>query len=180
MRMYPVHASGQVKARPNRKGKYVSLLFNDMKVSPDPKAGYSEEPAKLKYCTDGTSQTFMWFETGADPIKYVNGPRALMCERIPYTNCTTAGKSWAQYENWYVIHNRCGTAMFNCNNADEIYSFHVGGAFFGMGDGAVKFISTDINPDVFVSVYDSRLDMTFWANQLKSLPWMTLTMLEPL
>ena len=41
--------------------------------------------------------------------------------------------------------------MFNCNNADEIYSFHVGGAFFGMGDAAVKFISTDINPDVFVS-----------------------------
>ena len=72
-------AAGQVKARPNRKGKYVSLLFNGFIVSSpppaptDPKAGYSEDPAKLKYCTDGTSQTFMWFETGADPIKYING-----------------------------------------------------------------------------------------------------------
>jgi hypothetical protein len=141
-------ASGQVKARPNRKGKYVSLLFNEMNSS-----NYSEEPAKLKQCIDGTSQTFMWFETGADPIKYVNGvvlsPSCV--NATPFTNCTAAGRSWAQYENWYVIHNRCGTAMFNCNNADEIYSFHVGGGFFGMGDGAVKFISTDINPDVFVS-----------------------------
>lgn len=140
-------ASGQVKARPNRKGKYVSLLFNDSVAS------ITEPPAKLKYCTDGTSQTFMWFETGGDPIKYVNGlPTSPQCANVsPYTNCTAAGRSWAQYENWYVIHNRCGTAMFNCNNADEIYSFHVGGAFFGMGDGAVKFISSDINPDVFVS-----------------------------
>ncbi len=136
-------ASGQVKARPNRKGKYISMLFNYMRSAPDPKAGCSDEPAKLKQCTDGTSQTFMWFETGANPIKYVNN--------VPTTTLTTAGRSWAQYENWYVIHNRCGTSMFNCNNADEIFSFHTGGAFFGMGDGAVKFISTDINPDVFVS-----------------------------
>jgi prepilin-type N-terminal cleavage/methylation domain-containing protein len=139
--------SGQVRARPNSKGKYVSLLFNNMTNS------LSDEPAKLKNCTDGTSQTFMWFETGGDPIKYVNGvPTSPSCvNAAPFTNCTTAGRSWAQYENWYVIHNRCGTAMFNCNNADEIFSFHVGGAFFGMGDGAVKFITTDINPDVFVS-----------------------------
>jgi prepilin-type N-terminal cleavage/methylation domain-containing protein len=139
--------SGQVKARPNSKGKYVSLLFNNMTNN------LSDEPAKLKNCTDGTSQTFMWFETGADPVKYVNGvPANPSCVNAPpFTNCTAAGRSWAQYENWYVIHNRCGTAMFNCNNADEIFSFHVGGAFFGMGDGSVKFISTDINPDVFVS-----------------------------
>ncbi len=144
-------AAGQVRARPNAKGKYVSLLFNGTRVSPDPLAGYSEDPAKLKYCTDGLSQTFMWFETGAAPLRYVNGAPTTSCVNVsPYTNCTS-GRSWAQYQNWYVIHNRCGTAMFNCNNADEIYSFHVGGAFFGMGDGSVKFLSTDINPDVFVS-----------------------------
>jgi hypothetical protein len=137
-------AAGQVRARPNRKGKYVTLLYNGFRTEPlDPKKGLSEDPAKLTYCTDGLSQTFMWFETGADPIKYVNG--------VPNGELTAAGRSWAQYENWYVIHNRCGTAMFNCNNADEIFSFHTGGAFFGMGGGAVKFISTDINPDIFVS-----------------------------
>ena len=129
--------SGQVKPRPNSKGKYVSLLFTNSV------GGFTEDPPKLKQCTDGTSQTFMWFETGGDPIKYVNG--------LPTNTLTTAGRSWAQYENWYVIHNRCGTAMFNCNNADEIFSFHNAGAFFGMGDGSVKFLSTDINPEVFVS-----------------------------
>jgi type II secretory pathway pseudopilin PulG len=129
--------SGQVKPRPNSKGRYVSMLYTHST------GGYTEDPPKLKLCTDGTSQTFMWFETGANPIRYANG--------APTNQLTTAGRSWAQYENWYVIHNRCGTAMFNCNNADEIFSFHVGGAFFGMGDGAVKFLTTDINPDVFVS-----------------------------
>jgi hypothetical protein len=142
--------SGQVKARPNSKGRYVSLLFNNTRASPDPLAGYTEDPAKLKYCTDGTSQTFMWFETGANPIYYIAGvPQFDKTTGNPII--TSAGRSWAQYENWYVVHKRCGTAMFNCENADEIYSFHVGGAFFGMGDGAAKFISTDINPDVFVS-----------------------------
>ena len=55
--------------------------------------------------------------------------------------------------DWYAVHNRCGTSFFNCNNIDEIYSFHNSGAFFGMGDGAVKWVGTDIDPDVFVSFF---------------------------
>jgi prepilin-type N-terminal cleavage/methylation domain-containing protein len=142
--------AGLVKARPNSKGKYVSMLWNADPDTTKTPAIPSGPPAKLKYCTDGTSQTFMWFETGADPVHYIKG----LPDTKPSTQLTAAGKSWAQYEDWYIIHGslqyQCED-FFNCDNSDEIYSFHVGGAYFGMGDGAVKWISTDINPDVFVS-----------------------------
>jgi hypothetical protein len=31
--------------------------------------------------------------------------------------------------------------MINCHNANEIYSFHVGGALFAFVDGSVQFVS---------------------------------------
>jgi hypothetical protein len=144
-------AAGKVRARPNSKGAYHSMLFNRLDTSGSVPVG---EYAKLKNTTDGTSQTMMWFETGAAPIKWKNG------QEVPVSGIgggssgeTTGGTSWADYNNWYVIHDRCGDSFFNCNNNEEIYSFHSGGAFFGFGDGAVHFISTDIDPDVFVSLF---------------------------
>jgi prepilin-type N-terminal cleavage/methylation domain-containing protein len=146
--------SGQVQARPNKDGAYVGVLWN--RGTYTDAAGYhpSGPPATIKRCTDGLSQTFMWFETGAAPVPYANGlptPVSPPCTRASPGKCTQAGRSWAQFENWYVIHNRCGTQLFNCSNGEEIYSFHVGGAFFGMGDGAVKWVNVDIDPEVFVS-----------------------------
>lgn len=129
----------QVTPRPNSKGKYVSILFNE-----DFKTDTTGPLAKLKQITDGLSQTFMWFETGANPVHYIGGVQS-------GTALTAAGRSWAQYEDWYVVHKRCGTSFFNCDNADEIYSFHTGGGYFGMGDGAVRFVQESIDPNVFVS-----------------------------
>jgi prepilin-type N-terminal cleavage/methylation domain-containing protein len=149
-------ASGQVKARPNKDGKYVSVLWNRDAYTENGVYNKSGPGATIKRCTDGLSQTFMWFETGAAPIWYEAGMPKPDKQNPPCTpsstgKCTQGGRSWAQFENWYVVHNRCGTQLFNCNNSEEIYSFHNGGAFFGMGDGAVKWVSTDVDPDVFVS-----------------------------
>jgi prepilin-type N-terminal cleavage/methylation domain-containing protein len=135
--------AGQVTARPNSKGRYISLLWNEDGNESASPLKPSGPPAKLKQCPDGLSQTFMWFETGANPLHYVG--------KVPDGKLTTAGRSWAQYEDWYVVHKRCGTSFFNCENADEIYSFHAGGGFFGMGDGAVRFVEESIDPNVFVS-----------------------------
>jgi hypothetical protein len=112
----------------------------------------SGPPAKLKSCTDGTSQTFMWFETGANPLRYIKGNRKFKSNGDD--DLTGSGRSWADYLDWYVIHGAIPDGcydFFNCNNVDEIYSFHVGGAYFGMGDGAVRWIGIEIDPDVFVS-----------------------------
>jgi hypothetical protein len=141
--------AGKVKKRPNKDEGYWSVLYNEGGNSNGPKA-YQNEYAKLKYTTDGLSQTMMWFETGGAPVKYKDGH---LDTTNPNASETQGGDTWADFANWYVIHNRCGDSFFNCNNNEEIYSFHVGGAYFGFGDGAVHFISTDINPDVFVSLF---------------------------
>lgn len=138
-------AAGKVKARPNSRNGYQSMLWNFADT-----AKLDSEYAKLKNTTDGTSQTMMWFETGGAPVKYKNGQLDLSAQNAGETE---GASSWADFANWYVIHNNCGDSFFNCNNNEEIYSFHNGGAYFGFGDGAVHFLSTDINPEVFVSLF---------------------------
>jgi prepilin-type N-terminal cleavage/methylation domain-containing protein len=141
-------ASGAVKPRPNAAGRYESVLSVTI-VNPGSVSPIYRWP-KLKNVTDGLSQSFTWFECGGRPIHYVgldvqtdrNGPLL-----------TQGGKSWAQYENWFDVHDHCGTAMMNCNNNEEIYSFHLHGCFYGMGDGAVRFVDDSIAPDVFVSLF---------------------------
>jgi hypothetical protein len=41
--------------------------------------------------------------------------------------------------------------MFNCNNDNEVYSFHVGGGLFSMGDGSVQFLEDRLDIEVQVS-----------------------------
>jgi prepilin-type N-terminal cleavage/methylation domain-containing protein len=138
----------KVQRRPNSKGGYHSVLWNQSSLADPTNSKY----ARLKDTTDGLSQTMMWFETGGAPLKYILG--VLQSSGIAGNSSETqGGRSWADGDNWYVIHDHCGDSFFNCNNNEEIYSFHSGGAFFGFGDGAVHFISADISPDVFVSLF---------------------------
>jgi prepilin-type N-terminal cleavage/methylation domain-containing protein len=139
----------EVRARPNKDGRYESILYNTWDTTT-----LTTQLPTLKKVTDGTSQTFMWFETGGAPVFYRDGQ--LVTSGRPgasVTGETQGGDTWANVENYYHIHDRCGTAMFNCHNNEEIYSFHVGGAFYGFGDGAVRFIDTSIDPDVYVSLF---------------------------
>jgi prepilin-type N-terminal cleavage/methylation domain-containing protein len=140
----------KVRRRPNSKGGYYSVLWNESSLADPSKSQH----AKLKHTTDGLSQTMMWFETGGAPLRYVLGVQQQNSSiGSAATGETQGGQSWADGDSWYVIHDRCGDSFFNCNNNEEIYSFHNGGAYYGFGDGAVHFISTDINPDVFTSLF---------------------------
>ena len=138
---------GLVNRRPNSKGEYQSMLAvggnggsNDL-VKPE-----------LRFCTDGTSQSFMWFETGGRPLRYSEGLQPVLTARgVPQE--TQGGHSWAEYENWHDVHDRCGISMMNCTNHEEIFSFHVGGCYFGMGDASVQFLRADVDPNVFVSFF---------------------------
>jgi prepilin-type N-terminal cleavage/methylation domain-containing protein len=142
-----------VKPRPNSIGNYQSMLSPHTRASVK---GESTPPTNLKRpqmkdCTDGTAQTFMWFETGGRPIHYRDG--VAQGASFGSTDDTQGGFSWAQYENWHDVHDRSGSSMINFNNYEEIYSFHVGGCYFAMGDGAVRFVDTTIDPDLFVSLF---------------------------
>jgi hypothetical protein len=139
----------QVRPRPNQDDRYESMLYNTWDTN-----DLTTQFASLKKVTDGTSQTFMWFETGGAPVYYRAGQ--LVTSGRPGASVsgeTQGGDSWANIDNYYHIHDRCGSALFNCHNNEEIYSFHVGGAFHGFGDGAVRFITDSIDPDVYVSLF---------------------------
>ncbi len=60
---------------------------------------------------------------------------------------------------------RKGSTFFNFHNNEEIYSFHVGGAYFGFGDGAVHFIEEAIDPDVWVSLFTRDANDVINENQ---------------
>ena len=103
---------------------------------------------KFKDVVDGLSQSFMVFEDAGRPLHFIG--RSLQSE--PLTG-TQAGISWADSEINWALHDLCGLAMINCHNDNEIYSFHVGGANFTMGDGAIRFVGEDIDPAIFVALH---------------------------
>jgi prepilin-type N-terminal cleavage/methylation domain-containing protein len=137
-----------VQARPNTHNRYDCVLYTTVL-----NAGTKDEEfifPTIKKVTDGMSNSFMWYEDAARPYSYVGRVRQYKNGGTPAT--TSGGNSWGNYVNWYVIHNVCGTAMQDCNNNEENYSFHNGGCMYGMGDGAVRFVSDDISPELYVSL----------------------------
>jgi prepilin-type N-terminal cleavage/methylation domain-containing protein len=142
---------GQVKDQKNSNKRFDGLLYTTVLDS-----GTLNETflwPTIKKVTDGMSHTLMWFETSARPYKFTLG--LLQYDKNGKVIQTQGGHSWADIDSWYAIHGdtvNCGTAMMNCTNSEEIYSFHSNGCMFGVGDGAARFITDDIDPQVFVAL----------------------------
>jgi hypothetical protein len=137
---------GVVTRRPNANGSYHSML--------ELRGG---KPAKLRWVTDGLSNSFMWFETGGRPQIFRFGQPDLDTRtgNPRLTHSGQSGMSWAAYDNWHAINQQgeCGTVFTSCTNNEEIYSFHVNGEFYTFGDGSVHFITGDVSQDTFVSLF---------------------------
>ncbi|WP_145062569.1 DUF1559 family PulG-like putative transporter [Adhaeretor mobilis] len=107
------------------------------------------DPTKMRYVTDGLSNSFMLFEDAGRPLIYKNG--------VDTGNApNTQGISWADRSNFMSVggSRACGeTALMNCTNEEEIYSFHTSGANFCYGDGSVHFIQEDLDPVVFAALH---------------------------
>jgi prepilin-type N-terminal cleavage/methylation domain-containing protein/prepilin-type processing-associated H-X9-DG protein len=107
--------------------------------------GANGKPTKVAQVTDGLSNTFMVFEDVGRP-DYYDGKNG------------TPGGYPADHEKWADPNNRitvqawCGAAM-DCNNGNEIFSFHPGGCNFLLGDGSVRKIRSNIPPKTFVALY---------------------------
>jgi prepilin-type N-terminal cleavage/methylation domain-containing protein/prepilin-type processing-associated H-X9-DG protein len=94
------------------------------------------------FCTDGLSNTLMYVECADRPNQYQNGKKV---------GTGVSGACWADMDQDFSLHGRTtGNADFgpcgvNCDNNNEIYGFHSGGANCAFGDGTVRFVAANIN-----------------------------------
>jgi len=102
--------------------------------------------------TDGLSNTFWVCEDAGRPQLYRTAH-----QRVGTTRAT--GASMVDRDNEFVLHgyNSTGTTtpgscFMNCTNDNEVYSFHPSGAMLLMGDGAVKFASSNMPFRVFAAM----------------------------
>jgi prepilin-type N-terminal cleavage/methylation domain-containing protein len=119
------------------------------------------EYRKLKGVKDGMSHSILLVECAGRPQKYEKG-------RLIPSNGNLLEYRWAHPDNELHIsarpminnYNGQGTSSFD----NEIYSFHIGGGLFVMGDASVRFIREDIDEDTFLSlVTAANEDVVNWG-----------------
>jgi hypothetical protein len=99
------------------------------------------------HARDGLSHTLMFFEVAGRPEHFVMGWPS------PNPKSITSFR-WANWKLPVRIDKYCGAeTMMNCENSDEVYSFHRSGAGVVMADGSTYFLSEEIAPEVFVALY---------------------------
>ena len=102
-----------------------------------------ESEPRIRDVTDGTAQTFLYFEIAGRPERYEAGKSV---------GVTLKTSRWADPDFAFGINDYCGR-LWNCNNAEEIYSFHPGGCNFPFVDGSVRFLSDDLDVRVFCAYF---------------------------
>lgn len=100
-----------------------------------------------KHVGDGLSRSIMLCEDSARPDYYLAGGRNHDSGIDP-----VSGAMWADPEGEFSVNSLCHGALINCNNDNEVYSFHAGGANFAFGDGSIRFLVESIAPNTFVSL----------------------------
>lgn len=130
--------------RPQIKGAGAALL------------GFSAmEPFTITAITDGTSNTILLCEDAGRPTRYVGGA-------VVSGSLNDGG--WGNHENDYGLDGAVsktntaspGNCVINCNNNNETYSFHTGGAMHAFTDGSVRFIRESISPQTYAALITAQ------------------------
>jgi prepilin-type N-terminal cleavage/methylation domain-containing protein/prepilin-type processing-associated H-X9-DG protein len=137
----PLKSAGMIKDRGSEHGGgwYGALL---------PRVVDGKEVRNTRaHIRDGLSNTFILFEDAGRPDLYENG-------YLVKSGGTGSGSEWASSSAYFVLGDVCNaTQLMNCNNRDEVYSFHTGGCNFVYADGSVHYIPQIIDPDAFISLF---------------------------
>jgi prepilin-type N-terminal cleavage/methylation domain-containing protein/prepilin-type processing-associated H-X9-DG protein len=151
---YPVSdtiggAAVNVLVPPKLFGSRSTRSYRGFFLAPEGGNGTDSDRPCASDITDGLSNTFMVFEDVGRPDKWENGWMTNSAGGYPAGN-----EQWADTANRITVQVICdGTRTINCNNGNEIYSFHINGANFLFGDGSVHFIRQDIAPLTFAALF---------------------------
>jgi prepilin-type N-terminal cleavage/methylation domain-containing protein len=115
----------------------------------------AQEPFTMTAITDGTSNTILLCEDAGRPDRYIGGARQ--------TGTHNDG-GWGNHENDYGLDGAIsrtnpgspGNCVINCNNDNETYSFHTGGAMHVFTDGSVRFIRDSISPQTYAALITAQ------------------------
>jgi prepilin-type N-terminal cleavage/methylation domain-containing protein/prepilin-type processing-associated H-X9-DG protein len=120
------------------------------------------------YVADGLSNTMAFAEDAGRPQFWVLGRKAQEADFPPRPNWLRASiAGWAQQDNLINVagidpsvpppaQNWPGPCIVNCDNGEDIYSFHPGGAHIVMCDGAVRFLKATATVNVVCMLLDPK------------------------
>ncbi len=134
----------------------------------DNSGAISTRKGNFTQITDGTSNTLLlaedvgrpqhWIKGGIGPDNQTSG-----CSNFSVTNGLVLGAAWASAKNALPVHGfdqsglRChGPCLLNCTNNNEPYGFHSGGILTVFSDSHVKFISENIESQIFADLVTAR------------------------
>jgi prepilin-type N-terminal cleavage/methylation domain-containing protein len=135
-------------------GTFWPSMLGQALVAPTSTGRPVAAPIKLKEVTDGTSNSFMFFEQAGVPDRYDQFGNLVY--KADGTPARAQSESWADHKtgfDWGHGLDPCNYKPFNCHNGDEIYGFHNGGAMFTMGDASTKLFQDTLDLDVFTSLF---------------------------
>ncbi|MGC1274961.1 MAG: DUF1559 domain-containing protein [Planctomycetaceae bacterium] len=105
-----------------------------------------DNDSRFADCTDGLSNTILYYEQAGRPEHYINGK--------PMGEITGLQARWSapwSYSMGIDINTTSadgltlnGPCVMNCNNESQPYSFHTGGVHITLGDGSGRFLSESI------------------------------------
>ena len=125
---------------------------------------------RIAEVTDGTSNTLMFVEDAGRPNFYIasgKGPanNSLRCGNYSVMNGRVLGSGWADYKNAVPLHSfardglSCpGPCAINCTNNNEAFGFHPGGINIGFADGHVRFVSENIDIQIYAALITKDAD----------------------
>ena len=107
---------------------------------------------RFEQITDGTSQTLLLVECAGRPsIWWGSVSSNTLVGGVP--GAGSAQDNTTSFQGFdpvsHATNSRC---MINCTNNLGAYSFHPGGVNVAMGDGSVRFLSAQIQPEVFAAL----------------------------